>query len=86
MYPLRFTGTQPKKVGLAERQKLCFLEPRTRRMGDADDLSTNPVFLELKQKYPKIYQLVQANCYTFCVPQQAALQGNKSFTEDFIST
>ncbi len=51
---------------------------------ESEDLSKNPLFVELKTKHTKLYQLVQLHCYAICVPQLASIKGIK-LTEDLLS-
>lgn len=53
-------------------------------MEDEEDVTTNPVFITLKQKYPSLYQLVQTKCYIVCVPQTASIA--ETISEEFLST
>jgi len=53
-------------------------------MEDEEDVTTNPVFVTLKQKYPSLYQLVQMKSYIVCVPQTASIA--ETISEEFLKS
>jgi hypothetical protein len=53
---------------------------------EQEDLLENDFFKLVKQKFPSVFEQVEANGYLICVPQQAALTDLSTVDQHFVGT